>query len=49
MMDYVSIRDIAEGEEICINYNGVIDDRSEVWFEVITWICRGERGIGSFS
>ncbi len=36
MMDFLAIRDIAEGEEICINYNGVIDDRSEVWFDVIT-------------
>jgi uncharacterized protein len=37
-MDYIALRPIAEGEEICINYNynGVIDDQSPVWFEVVS-------------
>lgn len=36
VMDYLAIRDIAEGEEVCINYNGVVDDLSEVWFDVVS-------------
>lgn len=35
-MDYVAIRDIEEGEEITINYNGPPDDTSPVWFDVLT-------------
>ena len=34
-MDYVALRPIAEGEEVCVNYNGVIDDLSPVWFDVV--------------
>jgi hypothetical protein len=33
-MDFVALRPIAEGEEICVNYNGIIDDTSPVDFEV---------------
>jgi SET domain-containing protein len=33
-MEYIALRDIAEGEEICINYNGKPDDRKPVWFEM---------------
>lgn len=29
-----AIRDIKQGEEITVNYNGKIDDRSPVWFTV---------------
>ena len=32
---FVAIRDIADGEEITVNYNGEPGDRSPVWFEVI--------------
>lgn len=32
-IDIYCIRDIAAGEEILINYNGTVDDRSTVWFE----------------
>lgn len=32
---FLAIRDIAAGEEICINYNGDPTDRSPVWFEVV--------------
>jgi SET domain-containing protein len=28
-----AIRDIAEGEEITVNYNGDWDDKTKVWFE----------------
>jgi len=31
---YVALRDIAEGEEITINYNGQPEDQSPVWFKV---------------
>ena len=29
-----AIRNISAGEELTINYNGRIDDKSPVWFEV---------------
>ncbi len=32
-IDIYCLRDIAPGEEICINYNGSPDDQSKVWFE----------------
>lgn len=28
-----AVRDITEGEEICINYNGVWNDTKPVWFD----------------
>jgi hypothetical protein len=34
-IDYIATCDIAEGEEICINYNGRTDDLSPVWFAVM--------------
>jgi SET domain-containing protein len=34
-MLFTAIRDIAPGEEICINYNGDPRDRSAVGFEVV--------------
>jgi SET domain-containing protein len=34
-MRFTALRDIAAGEEICINYNGDPEDRSPVGFEVI--------------
>ncbi|WJY27219.1 MULTISPECIES: SET domain-containing protein [Sporosarcina] len=30
--DFFAYRDIAEGEEIFINYNGDVDDQDELWF-----------------
>lgn len=33
-IDFIAVRDIAAGEEICTNYNGVTDSRKKVWFEV---------------
>jgi SET domain-containing protein len=35
-MDFIALRPIAEGEEVCVNYNGIIDDMSEVWFAVVS-------------
>lgn len=31
-IDYIALRAIAAGEEITVNYNGVPDDRSPLWF-----------------
>ena len=31
---YKAIRDISRGEELTINYNGIVEDKSPVWFEV---------------
>ena len=33
-IDFIALKDIAAGEEICTNYNGKPDDRKKVWFEV---------------
>lgn len=34
-IDFYALVDIKAGEEITINYNGEIDDKSELWFDVI--------------
>jgi SET domain-containing protein len=31
---YITLRDISKGEEITTNYNGNVDDKSSVWFDV---------------
>lgn len=33
-MSIKTLREIRKGEELCINYNGEIDDQSPVWFGV---------------
>lgn len=33
-IDFIALRDIAAGEEIRTNYNGVPDSKKMVWFEV---------------
>ncbi len=33
-MEYIAIRDIQKGEELTANYNGIVSDKSPVWFEV---------------
>ena len=33
-IEYYAERDIAKGEELTVNYNGIVDDKSPVWFEV---------------
>jgi len=35
VMTYVAVRDIEEGEEITINYNGNSKDRTPMYFDVI--------------
>lgn len=34
-IDFYALTDIKAGEEITINYNGEIEDGSELWFDVI--------------
>ncbi|MFX1411268.1 MAG: SET domain-containing protein-lysine N-methyltransferase [Promethearchaeota archaeon] len=31
---YIAIRNISKGEELTMNYNGAVDDKSPVWFKV---------------
>jgi len=31
---FSAIRDISEGEELLVNYNGLVDDKSPVWFKI---------------
>ena len=31
---YIAIRNISKGEELTMNYNGAVDDKSPVWFEI---------------
>ncbi len=33
-MEFTALRDIPKGEELTVNYNGNVDDKSSVWFEV---------------
>ena len=33
-IEFMSIRDISKGEELTVNYNGIPDDKTPVWFEV---------------
>ena len=33
-IEYVAIKDILKGEELTVNYNGKVEDKSPVWFEV---------------
>jgi hypothetical protein len=35
LLSFVSLRDIAAGEEITVNYHGGFGDRSPPWFEVV--------------
>jgi len=34
-IEFSAIRDIKEGEELTVNYNGLVDDKSSVWFNVL--------------
>ncbi len=34
VMEFSAVRDIAKGEEILVNYNGLVDDFDPVWFKV---------------
>jgi len=33
-IEYVAIKDILKGEELTVNYNGIVEDKAPVWFEV---------------
>jgi len=33
-IEYVAILDIKNGEELTVNYNGLIDDTSPLWFKI---------------
>ena len=33
-MEFKTLRKISAGEEITVNYNGLVDDKSPVWFEI---------------
>ncbi|MBW4497256.1 MAG: SET domain-containing protein [Oscillatoria princeps RMCB-10] len=35
VIDFVALREIEEGEEITVNYNGRPDDKSPLWFEPV--------------
>jgi len=34
VIKYITLRDVEKGEELTVNYNGVVNDKSPVWFEV---------------
>ncbi|MFX1392800.1 MAG: SET domain-containing protein-lysine N-methyltransferase [Promethearchaeota archaeon] len=34
IIKYITLRNIEKGEELTVNYNGVVNDKSPVWFEV---------------
>ena len=33
-IEFKTIRDISKGEEITVNYNGLVNDKSPVWFDI---------------
>ena len=33
-IEYITLRDIPKGEELTVNYNGLVDDKSPVWFKL---------------
>ncbi len=33
-IEYMAIKDIKKGEELTVNYNGLIDDTSPLWFKI---------------
>lgn len=33
-IEFSAIKDIPQGEELTVNYNGLVDDQSSMWFEV---------------
>jgi len=34
-VEYVAVRNILKGEELVINYNGKVNDKTPVWFDVL--------------
>jgi len=33
-IEFSAIRDISKGEELLVNYNGLINDKSPIWFDI---------------
>jgi len=33
-IEYKTLQDVNKGEELTVNYNGYVDDKSPMWFEV---------------
>ena len=33
-MEFSTVKNVSKGEELTVNYNGLVDDKSPVWFEV---------------
>jgi SET domain-containing protein len=33
-IEFSALKDILQGEELLVNYNGLVDDKSPVWFEI---------------
>ncbi len=33
-IEYMAIQDIKKGEELTVNYNGLVDDTSPLWFKI---------------
>jgi SET domain-containing protein len=33
-IEFSAIMDISQGEELTVNYNGLVDDKSPLWFDV---------------
>ena len=33
-IEYMAIKDIKKGEELTVNYNGLVDDTSPLWFKI---------------
>ena len=33
-IEYVAIQDIAKGDELTVNYNGLVEDTSPLWFKI---------------
>lgn len=33
-IEFITLRDIPKDEELTVNYNGLVDDKSPVWFKV---------------
>lgn len=34
VIEYIAIRDISKAEELTVNYNGLVDDESPMWFNL---------------
>ncbi|MHA2390468.1 MAG: SET domain-containing protein-lysine N-methyltransferase [Promethearchaeota archaeon] len=33
-IEFSALKDISQGEELLVNYNGLVDDKSPVWFKI---------------